>query len=327
MKKLLVILSLLAVNAYACPNECDVINADNECLLSDRLCYEFKDEKTGKSGIKDKSGKIIVPAKYRHILRHYNKSRDQSKDDYLEVYVDDLNGNGSKGLLDKMGKEIIAPEYTNIQAVQDVIIIQKGLLYGIVDKNGKVLLPLSHTEFDTSYGGIIISKTSSYNLINQQGKIIATYPYMALIGDNIINFFQDNSDGSLSRGVMDKTGKIILPPIYSSTNEIKTFENGNEIETGFFLISRDDKTFAIFDSNTQKIITPFIYEYEGNHNLYFQEGLLVIKLNNKYGFIDENGKEVIKPIYDYAYGFDAGLAKVEKDGKRFYIDKTGKRVP
>lgn len=325
MKKLLVILSLLAVNAYACPNECDMAIVDNECLLSDRLCYEFKDDKTGKSGVKDKSGNIIVPAKYRYIHKHYNKSRDLSKDDYLEVYVDDLNDNDSKGLLDKMGKEIIAPEYTNIQAVQDVIIVQKGMLYGIMDKDGKVLLPLSHNEFDVSRGGIIISRTTSYNLINQKGNIISTHPYMAIINDDMINFFQPNSDGKLYIGIMDKSGKIFLDPIYSTTNEIKTFENGDEKETRFFLISRDDKTFAIFDIKSKKIITPFIYE--NDRYLYFQEGLLSVKLNDKYGFIDENGKEVIKPIYDYAYGFDAGLAKVKKDGEWFYIDKTGKRVP
>jgi hypothetical protein len=49
--------------------------------------------------------------------------------------------------------------------------------------------------------------------------------------------------------------------------------------------------------------------------------------NNLYGYVDENGKEVIPAQYQFAYPFDevAGLALVQnKDGKWGYIDMQGK---
>jgi serine/threonine protein kinase len=53
--------------------------------------------------------------------------------------------------------------------------------------------------------------------------------------------------------------------------------------------------------------------------------LAMVKLNEKYGYIDRTGKEVIPRIYDDANEFSEGLAEVELNRKG-YIDKTGKQV-
>ena len=53
--------------------------------------------------------------------------------------------------------------------------------------------------------------------------------------------------------------------------------------------------------------------------------------DNKLGFINNKGVEIIPCIYDFEPmgNFDwfiDGKAKVKKDGRTFYIDKTGKEV-
>lgn len=63
----------------------------------------------------------------------------------------------------------------------------------------------------------------------------------------------------------------------------------------------------------------------------FSEGLAPVGLRNgdiikDYGFMDATGKLVIKPQYDSAEGFSEGRALVYKDGRCFYIDKTGKQI-
>ena len=62
----------------------------------------------------------------------------------------------------------------------------------------------------------------------------------------------------------------------------------------------------------------------------FSEGLAMVRIGDeeteKYGFIDKEGKEVVKPKYDYAEPFSEGLAMVKKDGKQGFIDKEGKEV-
>ncbi|NLJ73159.1 MAG: hypothetical protein GX333_09130 [Syntrophomonadaceae bacterium] len=58
----------------------------------------------------------------------------------------------------------------------------------------------------------------------------------------------------------------------------------------------------------------------------FSEGLAVVRLNGKYGYIDKTGKEVIPLKYNLVYSFSEGLALVRLNGKYGYIDKTGKEV-
>lgn len=51
--------------------------------------------------------------------------------------------------------------------------------------------------------------------------------------------------------------------------------------------------------------------------------LLPIKVDGKYGYINENGEVVIEPKYDYAGEFSRGLADVKIGGKDGYINKEG----
>lgn len=48
--------------------------------------------------------------------------------------------------------------------------------------------------------------------------------------------------------------------------------------------------------------------------------------NNKYGFIDKQGKMVVKASYDYASEFSEGLARVGKGGKYGFVNDKGKVV-
>ena len=56
------------------------------------------------------------------------------------------------------------------------------------------------------------------------------------------------------------------------------------------------------------------------------EQRFLIRQNDKTGFIDGCGRVVIEPIYDSAFEFSEGAARVEKDGKVLFIDKSGKTL-
>ena len=56
------------------------------------------------------------------------------------------------------------------------------------------------------------------------------------------------------------------------------------------------------------------------------EQRFLIRQNGKTGFIDGCGRVVIEPIYDSAFEFSEGAARVEKDGKVTFIDKSGKTL-
>ena len=58
----------------------------------------------------------------------------------------------------------------------------------------------------------------------------------------------------------------------------------------------------------------------------FHEGLAKVCKNNKYGFIDKLGHEIIPCIYDEAEDFDFGVSIVTKGEKTGAINKYGKMV-
>lgn len=89
---------------------------------------------------------------------------------------------------------------------------------------------------------------------------------------------------------------------------------------GLKAVIRDDK-YGFIDSTGREVI-PCIYD-DANR---FSEGLVAVKLDGKWGFIDEAGNTVISFKYDSALVFENGKARVRLAGREFYIDKHGNEV-
>ena len=71
----------------------------------------------------------------------------------------------------------------------------------------------------------------------------------------------------------------------------------------------------------------FVIEPKYDDIISFHEGLAVVDLDGKSGYINEQGKIVIPIVYGQASVFRDGVALVSSDGKSFYhIDKQGRRV-
>lgn len=70
---------------------------------------------------------------------------------------------------------------------------------------------------------------------------------------------------------------------------------------------------------------PFIDELMLDMHL-ASKRFLPFKRQNLWGFMDENGKELIKPQYEFVEEFYEGLALAGKEGKVGYIDKNNKVV-
>jgi hypothetical protein len=60
----------------------------------------------------------------------------------------------------------------------------------------------------------------------------------------------------------------------------------------------------------------------------YYNGVARVKLNNKYGIINENGNEICEIKYDYCYNFnfDHNFAKVKLNNKYGYIDINGNEI-
>jgi hypothetical protein len=53
------------------------------------------------------------------------------------------------------------------------------------------------------------------------------------------------------------------------------------------------------------------------------DGLLVVTVDGKHGFIDLSGRMVIPPEFDFAWQFSEGLASAWRSGRAGFIDRTG----
>lgn len=68
-----------------------------------------------------------------------------------------------------------------------------------------------------------------------------------------------------------------------------------------------------------EVIIPLVYETAWM----FSEGLAKVKLNGKFGYINTSGHTVIPCNYVFAADFHSGMARVEQNGKYGFIDRSG----
>lgn len=66
--------------------------------------------------------------------------------------------------------------------------------------------------------------------------------------------------------------------------------------------------WGLKDSATARVIIPAKYDYIMD----FHNGIAITRLNNLYGFIDQNGKEIAEPLFERCYWLNDSLLKVQK---------------
>lgn len=85
---------------------------------------------------------------------------------------------------------------------------------------------------------------------------------------------------------------------------------------------RKNGRYGFIDADRREVI-PLIYEAAWS----FSEGLARVRKNHgKYGFIDKTGKEIVPIVYDNADDFCNGMAKVIKDFRDGYVNTAGKEI-
>ena len=58
----------------------------------------------------------------------------------------------------------------------------------------------------------------------------------------------------------------------------------------------------------------------------FSNGYAIVLDGDKYGIINQNGREIVSPKYDMLDSFNEGIAMYRKGGKLGYIDSKGNEI-
>lgn len=121
-------------------------------------------------------------------------------------------------------------------------------------------------------------------------------------------------------GYIDKTGNEVIPLAYDKVTNFSDGIAAVELNKEWSHINKAGKKVLALKTDTKN-----------GQNDCSSESLTEIERDGKYGFADENGKEVIAPKYDDVGRFYNGLVKValeNDDGYNEYgvIDENGKEI-
>ena len=155
------------------------------------------------------------------------------------------------------------------------------------------------------------------NVLNERETATKDYEYFALYSAN-------------KWGVINQDGEEVIKPSYQEMIVIPNKEkdvfictfNINE-QTGEY------KTKAI-NSKNEEILTEYekieaLENIDENNNVWFEENLLKVSKNGKFGLIDFNGKELLPTEYDEISMLE-GIANsivIKKDGKVGLVNDNG----
>lgn len=186
---------------------------------------------------------------------------------------------------------------------------------GFIDRNGKIVIPPTFEDLQEFKDGRAPAKVSGkWGFIDRSGKFVIEPKF-----DEIRWSFSEGLTPVLvgeKWGYIDQTGKFVIQP---------DLEYGHSFEAGRAVINigkNSDLRHGIINK-TGKLVTAQKFEWSGWE---YSEGLLNVKVDGKWGFIDHDGKFIIPAKFNDAREFSDGLAAVEfsKEKNQWgYIDKSG----
>ncbi|HHN8583315.1 TPA: WG repeat-containing protein [Providencia rettgeri] len=123
--------------------------------------------------------------------------------------------------------------------------------------------------------------------------------------------------------IYNRDGKLLLPP---ERYDIDGFNEGVlQVKPDFFVMRElkpENKFFHYIHIDGSPTLT--INNYDDANEV--RDGLILVKKDDKYGFIDLSGNRTIPLEYESAYNFSEGYAYVKKDNLAGLIDKKGNVV-
>lgn len=164
MKKLLIILLIFILAQSVMADEELHYTTDNMTVYSLNNLY----------GLKDKSEKVIVYAKYKKLIRLGNNAWIIQKK------------NNRFGLIDCCGNVLIKAKYTHVERLFDKWVkLGNEKDYGLYDETGKVIIPPEYSSIEPLFGmRFLTCKNYKYGVYNSKGKKLLDNEYDFIYNPN-----------------------------------------------------------------------------------------------------------------------------------------------
>jgi predicted alpha/beta superfamily hydrolase len=289
-------------------------------------------KRDGKFGYVDKTGKEITPFIY----------------DYCSDFGDGVGVAGKDNkyaLMNAKGKLVTGFEFDGAwPSTEGMIKVLKDKKWGYINPRGRLVIPFGYDEtgqFREGYAPAAVN--GQWGFIDKTGKWVVepryqkTYEFIegkAKVIRNNLLFLLDkslkeitvrgyDSVGVFSKGyakcylggltgILRDDGREIVPPFYTSIKP-----NPYNPDKNFIVSAGKQKGMYYRDHG---MILDTIYDNIENPS---KNGLIMVKLNGKYGFADTTGRMVIPCRYDDASWFFGPVSEVKSGGKAGLINEKG----
>jgi hypothetical protein len=223
------------------------------------------------------------------------------------------------GFIDKEIKEVISTKYR--AADQFVLKVIRVMLddgvFQVVDLNGRELLNEAVDEIKGFvFERAIFKKDRKFGIINNLGVELTTRKY-----DEIEDFKNGIAKVRLNwnYGLIDYDGREITPLKYSN---ITGFAGVTSLPNhlSYVSINQEQVTYnGVIDTKGNEIIPPIYHEIRDGDG-----GIFKVRQNDLWGFVNIEGVQLTPVKYERVESFRDGEGRFIFNGRRGYIDKTGK---
>jgi hypothetical protein len=252
--------------------------------------------KNGKYGyINRKTGKLLTPLKYDHA------------ETWTQIFVDLLNEN--------LGDNDLAK-------------VQLNGKWGCIDIRGNEIVPLTYDEIVINQMNnpyVAAKLNGKWGFIDKYGIVVVPFEYDSV---KCFNECRARVKKNGKYGFINDKGGVVIPLIYDDCESHFINNSDDDKHVPPIWIKLDGK-YGYIDINGKVIVKP-VYKYAAS--FHYSHGMTAVIINDKAGFIDETGKEVIPFMYEpdfdkpYNYRFHGNFANVRLNGKWGVIDKNNRVV-
>lgn len=276
-------------------------------------------EMNGKMGMVDEFGKLIVPPTIDKIEPFFRRSDGSLGGAHMWKYR--TNAKYSQGGYVLPDGNFALPIFTSgFYHLEEWEWSSAGI--GEIGNEERVLINRNGQLWsDVRYEGIWYHESSELITFKENGKwgimnmnrevlVEPKYPILRVLKSDLLAF--RNEAGLF--GLMDLKENLIAKPKFREPD----YDN----ELGLIRATVKGKKGLLTPNGKTEL--PFEYQRVGKGSKVSSEGLIAVRQNNKWGFLDSDLNIRVPLIYDEVDEFENGVSIVELGGKEGIIDEQGK---
>ncbi|MBR5822891.1 MAG: WG repeat-containing protein [Paludibacteraceae bacterium] len=193
-------------------------------------------------------------------------------------------------------------------------LVQDNNMWGYADDNGNIVIPgqfhIANEFHSRDYA--VVMKDGYYGIINKNGETVIPFEYHNMLSSHLYNDNYIIVHKYHKRGVINLKNEILIPIEYDHI-----FQYGPNV----FRVKVGKKYGLINDKG--EMVVPIIYD--SIDRMGYNSGIYRLKLDNKHGLFNINGKDT-GLIYDYIVRTSDKLIRVQIDGKWGFVNQNFEEV-